>query len=210
VRIVNWERVRRGLHSGSVDKARAVAESASASQPLPAAWIPFANDIEDESLGEIRIALADMELDRASALMDAEFKRQRGRVLRQIKLHLLQAKGAFHREDRSGVRRGIRNALRLAQPGRFIRCFLDEGGEILQILREEYQQMIEGQHGVGRVDPDRDFMEDVLAASGTDLGRSLAAAQVALQPLTDREREMLILLANGFSNKDMGEAALRF
>jgi LuxR family maltose regulon positive regulatory protein len=209
VRIVSWERVRRGLHSGVVDKARAIAAAGGSSgQPLPAGLIPFANDIEDESFGEIRLALALMDLARASSLVDAEFNRQRGRVLRQIKLHLFQARIAFSRDDRAGARRGIRAALRLAQPGRFVRCLLDEGGQILQILREEYAQMPEGQRGSSRLEAYHDFIEAVLAASGTDLGRSLAATQVALQPLTDREREMLILLANGISTKDIARRLL--
>jgi LuxR family maltose regulon positive regulatory protein len=68
--------------------------------------------------------------------------------------------------------------------------------------------MPEGQRGSSRLEAYHDFIEAVLAASGTDLGRSLAATQVALQPLTDREREMLILLANGISTKDIARRLL--
>lgn len=204
VRTVNWERVRRSLRAGPLDQALATAAAtAPVHQRLPAGWIPFSNDIEDEEFGEIRLALARKALDEASVRLDAEFKRQHGRVLRQIKLHLLQALYASCRDDHSSARRGLRNALRLALPGRFVRCFLDEGDEILGLLREEYQHVLEGGRGSGRLEAERDFVEALLAASGTDLGHSLAAAQAALQPLTDREREMLVLLANGISNKEM-------
>jgi LuxR family maltose regulon positive regulatory protein len=204
VRTVNWERVRRSLQAGAVDKAAAAATAnASLGQSLPAGWIPFASDIEDGEFGEIRLALAKLDLEDAAVRLGAAFKCQRGRVLRQIKLHLLHAVLALRREDRPGARRSVRNALRLAQPGRFVRCFLDEGGEILQLLREEHQHLLGGSRGSGRLEAERDLVEVLLAASGADLGRSLAAPPAALQPLTDREREMLILLANGISNKDM-------
>jgi LuxR family transcriptional regulator, maltose regulon positive regulatory protein len=206
VRAVTWERVRRSLYAGSVEKASATAAAnLPPSQPLPAGWIPFANDIEDGQIGAIRLALGTLELEDASARIDAAFKGQRGRVLRQIKLHLLQAIVALRREDRPGARRCVRNALRLAQPGRFVRCFLDEGGEIMQFLREEHQHqhLHAGPRCAARLEGERDFVEVVLAASGADLGPSVAGAPLALQPLTDREREMLILLANGISNKDI-------
>jgi LuxR family maltose regulon positive regulatory protein len=203
VRTVNWERVRRSLNLGQEEQALATAAAiAPPEEPLPAGWIPFANDIEDEHFGQIRLALVRFELDKAAAHIEAEMKRQRGHLLRQIKLHLLQARCATRGDDRAAARRSLRNALRLAQPGRHIRCFLDEGPEALALVREEYQQLKEGR-GSARVDVEREFLGALLAASGTDLGSGIAGAQAALQPLTDREREMLVLLANGISNKDM-------
>ena len=50
----------------------------------------------------------------------------------------------------------------------------------------------------------RQYVERLLEASGTDLGsRRRAAAEAPLEPLTDRETEMLVRLANGASNKVM-------
>jgi LuxR family transcriptional regulator, maltose regulon positive regulatory protein len=203
VSIVNWERVRRSLLRGSTQQAVSEAQSARIEQRLPAGWIPFSNDVDDQEFGEIRLALAELNLDEAARRLENEFKRQRGRVLRQIRLHLLMAVHALQVDNHGSARRSLRVALRLAQPGRFIRAFLDERAEILQLVREEYQGHIEAGGGSRRQSPERDFLELLLQASGTDTGGGLAAAQATMQPLTDREREMLVLLANGSSNKDM-------
>src|SRR5207237_955034 len=89
------------------------------------------------------------------------------------------------------------------QPGRYVRSVLDEGGEIVQLLREEYQGLLDNGGAMRRPGAEQEFAELLLQASGTDMGASAGAAHAALQPLTDREREMLVLLANGISNKDM-------
>jgi LuxR family maltose regulon positive regulatory protein len=203
VSIVKWERVRRSLIRGSIEQAVATAASARLEQRLPAGWIPFGNDIEDQELGEIRLALARMDLADAAQRIDAEFKRQKGRILRQIKLHLLLAVCALRHENRAAARRSLRTALRLAQPGRYVRSILDEGAEIVQLLRDEYQSLLDSGGAARRRGAEQEFAELLLQASGTDMGGSPGAAQAALQPLTDREREMLVLLANGISNKDM-------
>jgi LuxR family maltose regulon positive regulatory protein len=84
-----------------------------------------------------------------------------------------------------------------------VRAVLDEGEDILQLIRDRYQILLESEANARSPDSGRDFVETLLQASGTDLGRSSGGLHVALQPLTEREREMLLLLANGTSNKDM-------
>ncbi len=203
VSVVNWERVRRSLIRGATDEALAIAESARIPQRLPPRWIPFANDVEDQELGEIRLSLARMDLDDAANRLDVAFKRQRGRALRQIKLHLLSAVHGLRNESRSAAHRSLRAAVRLAQRGHFVRAVLDEGSEILALLKEEYQRLLDTGGGAWWSGAEQEFVELLLKVSGMDTGASQAAAQATLQPLTDREREMLVLLANGMSNKDM-------
>jgi LuxR family maltose regulon positive regulatory protein len=203
VSTVKWERVRRALLRGDTGQAIEAGAAARVERVLSAGWIPFANDVEDQELGEIRLALARADFDEAQARIQAEFARQRGRVLRQIKLWLLLAVHATRCGEPGAANRHLRSALRLAQAGGFVRPFLDEGGEILQLLRERYQSLLDSGSGPRRPDAERDFVEVLLKASGTDLGRNYGASQAALLPLTDREREMLVLLANGISNKDM-------
>ena len=56
------------------------------------------------------------------------------------------------------------------------------------------------------LDVHQPFIEELLAASGTDLTRNPAKASgPPMQPLSDREKEMLIFLANGVSNKEMAQ-----
>ena len=86
--------------------------------------------------------------------------------------------------------------------GGYVRCFLDEGPGVVDLLRQCCQSLM------GRAEADaqamRQYVERLLEASGTDLGsRRRAAAEAPLEPLTDRETEMLVRLANGASNKVM-------
>jgi LuxR family maltose regulon positive regulatory protein len=202
VSIVNWERVRRHIVRGAADQALRAAAPAQTGHRLPRSWIPFGNDVEDQELGEIRLALAQGSLDEVGQRIDEAFKRQRGRTLRQIKLHLLHAHQGVLQDDNGSARRALRAALRLARPGRFIRCILDEGPVALQLLHDEYQRALDNANGMRR-GSEIEFLELLLKASGTDIGSDPAAVHAMLQPLTNREREMLVLLANGISNKDM-------
>lgn len=205
-RTIRSERIRRALNAGEGERAVAISTAigVTPTQPLPVEWIPFGSDAECEEFGEIRLAIQQMDLDRADALIGFEIKRQRGRVLRQIKLHLFRALRFSRSQDRALAQRSLCQALRLGQPGRFIRCFLDEGSEVLQLLRTEYQRLLEDERGAAALKEDREYIEALLQASGTDLGHRQPAA-VDRQSLTDREREMLMLLVNGASNKDIAQ-----
>lgn len=206
VRLVQWERVRRWLVSGAVDRAQSLAlRIPAAAEPLAEDWRLFSEDVEGESFGRIRLAIQTMDLDQAATILGREMALQRDRVNRQIKLHLLDAMLQERKGARNAAHRSLRKALQMARPGHFVRCFIDEGEGILQLLREEYQTIMEG--AVGRegaqFGADRDFVEQILQASGTDLSRAPVTAVQPLEALTDREKEILVFLANGVSNKEM-------
>jgi LuxR family maltose regulon positive regulatory protein len=203
VETVKWERVRRALLHRTVDVAESIASSARREAPLKSGWIPFSNDVEDRELGEIRLALAMDNLDDAQSRIQLQLKRQHGRALRQIKLQLLAAVHASRSGDQPGAQRNLSAALRIARPGGFIRPVLDEGQDVVQLVRERYQVLLNTESAARRPDSGLDFVETLLKASGTDLGRGSGPLHFALQPLTEREREMLVLLANGTSNKDL-------
>jgi LuxR family maltose regulon positive regulatory protein len=203
VETVKWERVRRALLGGSLEQADSIASRARVEPRLPSRWIPFANDVEDAELGEVRLALAKSELAEAGRRIETALKRQKGRALRQIKLQLLAAVLAARLDNHAELKRNLGSALRLARQGGFVRAVLDEGDEPLHLIRERYQALLQSEANARRPDSGRDFIETLLQASGTDLGRNAGVLNFALQPLTEREREMLVLLANGTSNKDM-------
>jgi LuxR family maltose regulon positive regulatory protein len=72
------------------------------------------------------------------------------------------------------------------------------------LLREEYQTIMGGVGGRdAQFGADRAFVEQILQASGTDLSRAPVPAVQPLEALTDREKEILMFLANGVSNKEM-------
>jgi len=196
---VKWERVRRVLQQDSVDEAIAIASTARFDSELPDDWIPIGSDIESREFGEIRLAIAVSDFAEASARIEFELRRQRGRTLRQIKLHLMSALVANRSRDEATYHRHLRMALALARPGGYIRVFIDEGPEVVRLLQHELHLVNESSR---RPSPDheREFLETLLDAAGAVAApRSEFAG--ALPLLTDRECEMLTLLANGISNK---------
>ena len=100
---------------------------------------------------------------------------------------------------RNAAHRCLRKALQLGRKGRYVRCLLDEGDGIIELLRETYQNLLQTpEPGGAAADPDREYIELLLEASGTDLGRQAIGSRLT-EPLSDREKEMLRFLLNGIN-----------
>jgi LuxR family transcriptional regulator, maltose regulon positive regulatory protein len=206
--MADWERVRRALIAGDIERACAIAAHIeSGNESNSDQWIALSEDLEGEALGRIRLAVHTLDVTTASNRIARELQRQPNRTYRQIKLYLMSAQLKRREGMHNAAHRSLRKAVQLAKPGRYVRCFLDEGEGVIQLLREAYQNIF---GGATREDVDLDanqaFIEELLAASGTDLTRNPAkASRPPMQPLSDREKEMLIFLANGVSNKEMAQ-----
>jgi len=206
--MADWERVRRALIAGDIERACAIAAHiGSGKESNSDQWIALSEDLEGEALGRIRLAVHTLDVTTASNRIARELQRQPNRTYRQIKLYLMSAQLKRREGMHNAAHRSLRKAVQLAKPGRYVRCFLDEGEGVIQLLREAYQNIF---GGATREDVDLDanqaFIEELLAASGTDLTRNPAkASRPPMQPLSDREKEMLIFLANGVSNKEMAQ-----
>jgi len=206
--MADWERVRRALIAGDIERACAIAAHiGSGNESNSGQWIALSEDLEGEALGRIRLAVHTLDVTTASNRIARELQRQPNRTYRQIKLHLMSAQLKRREGMHNAAHRSLRKAVQLAKPGRYVRCFLDEGEGVIQLLREAYQNIF---GGATREDVDLDanqaFIEELLAASGTDLTRNPAkSSRPPMQPLSDREKEMLIFLANGVSNKEMAQ-----
>lgn len=206
VRVADWERARRALTAGDVARARAiVAHIAADARPPPAGWIPLADELGGESLGRIRLAIHEGEFAAAGAQLAAEYARQPQRTYRRMKLQILEALLREREGAHNAAHRSLRKALGIGAAGRYVRSFLDEGDGILRLLREEYHAIHERAVRDDAADDEyRAFIEKLLAASGTDLSRTPAhGAKTLLEPLSERERQILVFLANGVSNKEM-------
>lgn len=200
--LVGWERVRRALVVGQLEHARLLADRLGPADRSAAAPISLSEDIGDAQLCVIRLALANGMLSEAEAAIEEALPVQPGRLYRQLHLHLLAALLYRRRDARVAAQRSLEAALRIGMNGGYVRCFLDEGPGVVDLLRQCCQSLM------GRAEADaqamRQYVERLLEASGTDLGsRRRAAAEAPLEPLTDRETEMLVRLANGASNKVM-------
>ncbi len=206
VAISEWERVRRSLAAGDVERSAARAERIAADRrPGDPHWIHMAEDMEGSGYGRIRLAIASGDWGQAAQRIEQERTRQPDRSYRQMKLHVLEALLQRRMGARSAAHRSLRKALQLGRRGRYVRCLLDEGDGVVELLREAYQAVLQGTESRGGApDPDRDYLEALLEASGTDLARQ-GARSAPCEPLSEREKEMLVLLVNGRTNREIAE-----
>lgn len=120
-------------------------------------------------------------------------------TLRLVELLALQALVAHSQTQPDLALRLLEQAVVLAKPGRFIRTFVDLGAALARLL---YQLLARG--------VEVDYLRQVLAAFPTGAAestqRNQATAQIELiEPLTEREQEVLALLARRFSNQEIAQ-----
>lgn len=202
IRIVNWERCRRALVSGDSERAMTIASLNGPNRV--GAGLYFSEYAEGEPLGRLRLAVLTRDFELAQELLAAERARSHAHVYWQIRLDLLEAQLKAARGEPNTAHRLLRRALQLGAAGGFVRCFLDEGQGVLQLLREDYQSLLQAENEDAAPGLKRAYIERLLQASGTDLSRSSDHRELRpVESLTEREREILVLLANGVSNKRM-------
>jgi LuxR family transcriptional regulator, maltose regulon positive regulatory protein len=152
-------------------------------------------------LGQARVHLARGDTTAALAVLES-FRQQveaMGWKDEQLKGMVLQA--AAHHVDGKEARslQVLGEALVLAEPGGFLRIFLDEGTAMAQVLAKAAAQgMMPGYTG------------KLLAAFEAEKQKtrdksSLSSAQSLIEPLSQRELEILQLIAQGLSNDEIGK-----
>jgi LuxR family maltose regulon positive regulatory protein len=112
-------------------------------------------------------------------------------VLQAVALHA-------HGEKNKAVQL-LGEALTLAEPGGFIRIFVDEGAPMAQLLLEA------ASHGVMP-----DYISKLLAVFEAEQRKSedkpdLSPAKLLIESLSQRELKILQLIAQGLSNREIGE-----
>jgi LuxR family maltose regulon positive regulatory protein len=110
-----------------------------------------------------------------------------------IEVLALQALLDDAQDDQVGALDKLERAIHLAEPGGFMRTFVDLGPPMANLL------MRLGQQGVSQ-----DYVAQILKAFPQAQPPPLAAAQSQLiEPLTKRELEVIALLAQRLSNKEI-------
>jgi LuxR family maltose regulon positive regulatory protein len=122
-----------------------------------------------------------------------------GRVHSQVEVLILESLVRKAQGDAAGALAALRGALILAEPGRFVRTFLDAGPEIDGMIRQAIS--------ASGLSPD--YARRLAEAFGTEEALPEVAApemppQALPEPLTEREVEVLRLIATGLSNADAG------
>ena len=118
---------------------------------------------------------------------------ERGLVFRLIECSVIKALVLDALGDSKGSLIALSKALTLAEEEGFRRVFLDKGEKMTRMLRE-----------VAKLSHSVDFSLDLIKKLDVHNGDT-PSAQELVEPLTGREIEVLHLLAQGYSNREIGE-----
>ena len=122
---------------------------------------------------------------------------QAGWIQEEIKVGILQARAMQAQGDSQRALVALCRVLPLAEHGGYIRLFVDEGplmAELLSRMKDEGGRM-------------KEYIHKLLAAFGhqAELHPSSFVPQPLFEPLSQRESEILKLITQGLSNREIGE-----
>jgi LuxR family maltose regulon positive regulatory protein len=151
----------------------------------------------DIPVSQARVHLA--EGDPSAALAALEPARQQAEAMdwpdEQLKVMVVQALAHHADGDAESAAHVLDEALALAQPGGIIRSFVDEGPPMAELLADAHARGVMP-----------DYTRTLLAAFDWDESRpTQPAMQGLLEPLSERELEVLQLVAEGLSNREISE-----
>ena len=121
----------------------------------------------------------------------------------RLKVMVLQAVALHAHGQKEAALQVLCDALALAEPGGFIRLFVDEGAPMAELLSEAATRGIMPDY-VGKL---LAAFQHVTKDEGrtTALSSSVARPSSLVEPLSQRELEVLRLIAQGLSNQEIGD-----
>lgn len=181
----------------------------------PEAWaglrglIMFSNDIETVELGRYRLAARGIDKEESLAALKADLRaaQSQHRNRRALKLKMLMACTLQACGQNKQALRSMQEALETACPDGLLRPFIDEGGPVIDMVREvRIARLAAG-------DQDRngallEFIERILRRAGVRVDQTpLKNMPIETSvTLTDKEVRVLESVALGMSNIDIAES----
>jgi LuxR family maltose regulon positive regulatory protein len=165
----------------------------------------YQRDLHHTNLARVLLARGiahgrESDLAAASQLLErlAAASERAGWVSTRIEVSILQALSLDARRARAAALPVLERALVLAQPGGWVRIFVNEGPRLVPLLWQAAERSSVAS-----------YVAQLLAAAGEPLtprGQPTCSASAALiEPLSDRELEVLQLIAQGLSNREVAE-----
>ncbi|MEX2496114.1 MAG: LuxR C-terminal-related transcriptional regulator [Woeseia sp.] len=132
---------------------------------------------------------------------------QSRRGMRVLECYILEARARFT-NDKTKALSLIDEALEFAAPNRSVRCFIDEGQEIDALLLDSRD------HAIGDwPQSKRSFLEGITMLIAEETNKTKSAIALAdgakaslIEPLSEREQEILKLIAAGNTNSKISES----
>jgi LuxR family maltose regulon positive regulatory protein len=156
------------------------------------------------SLSQARVHLAQGDTSAALPVLEQSRRQAEAKGLADelLKAMVLQAVALRAHGEKDKAAHMLADALALAEPGGFIRIFVDEGIPMARLLAEASAR--------GTMP---DYIGKLLAAFEAEKERSagefplraLSVSQPLVEPLSERELEVLQLIAQGLSNREISE-----
>ncbi len=166
-----------------------------------------------EYIALARILIAQGRLDETARLLQRllESAEGGGHTTRLLEILVLQALALQAQEDTDQAITTLEKALTLAEPGGFIRIFVDEGPSMARLLYEAVARGIMPDYTRKLLAAFEDATKD--EGRTTELSSSvirpsspaLSEAEGLVEPLSPRELEVLQLIAQGLSNREISE-----
>ncbi|WP_428311393.1 LuxR C-terminal-related transcriptional regulator [Hydrocarboniphaga sp.] len=203
--LFGWERVRIALAAGDVVGANAIADSLGTTH-LSEHGLPFADEMESETLGRLRLEVHAGPIEAARARLEAEKERSLSRPFRSMKLQLLDIVLLDRKGDRRGAQRLLQALLRAAEIGGFVSFFAEEGRAIALLLEDMYGGSLQQHQHSSDLPLDPAFVAAVLKSCKVGVAAACSGAvQALIEPLSEREVDVLGLLGSGVKNKGMAK-----
>jgi LuxR family maltose regulon positive regulatory protein len=162
-------------------------------------WQETRTDRESSLLAAARVLIfhgGDNVLARAQTMLDQlqRVAEPEGRASVLIEALALLACAQWRRGDRPAALAGLERALRLAEPEGYVRLFADLDLPMARLLQEASAR-----------DVQPDYVARLLEAFDAGLASSSQPYLTLPEPLTERELEVLALLAAGLTNREIAE-----
>jgi LuxR family maltose regulon positive regulatory protein len=176
--------------------------------PPPAGFPPYLWEYHQRTLAWLALALERPDATLRHLAGQLAACEQAGRIQNMIETLLLQALAHQALGDTPTAVEELDRALALAEPGRYLRLFVDKGAPLAALLARLIRERRPGRTG-GADHASPGYVRRLQAAFETPRRADAAPAarksttQAAIDPLTERERAVLRLMAAGRSNQEI-------